>query len=188
MNLKNLCRTGNPPEWYGSVLARVTRGLLKDAVPGDFLEIGIGAGNTHTELHRAAVAASNGHPPTVLGIENLARPDIFHIDIDAIAARIYEVGSTPHILIVDSAEAIQYIRDRHLAFLFVDASHTYEDTYRDIETFGPLVVPKGVMAVHDVEQEAVMRAVTEHAHWFAESCTFPAPDPEPRMMWCGVKA
>jgi hypothetical protein len=46
--------------------------------------------------------------------------------------------------------------------LFIDTSHTYPHTLRELETWGPLVNPGGVIFLHDAYEEPVERSVREY--------------------------
>lgn len=47
-------------------------------------------------------------------------------------------------------------------FIFVDASHQYEDVYRDLVNYWPLVAEGGTMAGHDIYMDGVKRAVDKY--------------------------
>ncbi len=182
VDLKALCSPADPPEWYALVLSRIFRALIQDGITGDVLEIGLGAGRTHVQLHNAAL----GTGPRVFGVEYLAEMAKFNAGVDSIVQRVYEIGSIPHIFLMDSATAHTFMQTLRFSLIFIDGDHTYESAARDFACYLPLVVTHGVVAVHDENVQGVARAIEEHKHHFHTSVVFPAPDPKPRTMWCGV--
>ncbi len=47
-------------------------------------------------------------------------------------------------------------------FIFVDASHEYENVYSDLVNYWPLLKPGGLMAGHDIYMDGVKRAVHDY--------------------------
>lgn len=64
---------------------------------------------------------------------------------------------------LSSLEAAQKFKDNSLDFVFIDASHEYEDVKKDIEAWLPKVKPGGILAGHDYDSfwPGVVRAVNE---------------------------
>jgi predicted O-methyltransferase YrrM len=60
-----------------------------------------------------------------------------------------------------SLEAAMQFEDNSIDFVFLDASHEYEDIKADIEAWYPKVKPGGLFAGHDYEWDGVYRAVSE---------------------------
>jgi SAM-dependent methyltransferase len=65
-----------------------------------------------------------------------------------------------------SLEAVNGFEDNSLDFVFIDASHEYEDVVQDLKAWYPKVKPGGVLAGHDYypanpEWCGVLRAVNE---------------------------
>lgn len=56
-----------------------------------------------------------------------------------------------------------HIKERKIAFVYIDASHEYEDVKSDIETWWPLIRDDGILAGHDFDQThpGVIKAVEE---------------------------
>jgi hypothetical protein len=75
-----------------------------------------------------------------------------------------------------STEASKKFKDGTLKFVFLDASHEYEDVKRDIEDWMPKVKPGGILAGHDYYPEdqydwfpGVKKAVNETIEDFEQS-------------------
>ena len=51
--------------------------------------------------------------------------------------------------------------DGYFDFIFVDASHTYDDVKKDIELWAPKVRKGGCISGHDINMDSVKRAVSE---------------------------
>ena len=63
---------------------------------------------------------------------------------------------------MSSVEAASLYADNSLDFVFIDAGHTYEDCFSDIQAWLPKVKAGGTLAGHDYgSSEGVRRAVKE---------------------------
>ena len=75
---------------------------------------------------------------------------------------------------MSSKEAATKFEDSSLDFVFVDASHQYEDVCEDIDIWIPKVKSGGFLAGHDYQQSfpGVIKAVNEKINGFyvSESC------------------
>lgn len=60
-----------------------------------------------------------------------------------------------------SLAAAMHFEDNSIDFVFLDASHEYEDIKADIAAWYPKVKSGGIFAGHDYEWNGVKRAVTE---------------------------
>lgn len=58
-----------------------------------------------------------------------------------------------------SIEAANLFKDKSLEFVFIDASHEYEDVKNDINAWMPKVKPGGVLAGHDYKYEPIKKVV-----------------------------
>ena len=61
----------------------------------------------------------------------------------------------------DSAESARHIADGSLAFVFIDAGHSYENVCADIKAWCPKIKPGGIIAGHDADHEPVAKAVQD---------------------------
>jgi predicted O-methyltransferase YrrM len=66
----------------------------------------------------------------------------------------------------NAVDLAPYFTDQSLDFVFIDLSHTYEDTLREIRTYLPKIKPGGIIAGHDYHPEwpGVIKAVNEAFH------------------------
>ncbi len=62
-----------------------------------------------------------------------------------------------------SLEAVNEFQDKSLAFVFIDASHKYEDVKNDINAWYPKIKLGGTLSGHDWAWSSVRRAVEEFA-------------------------
>jgi predicted O-methyltransferase YrrM len=62
---------------------------------------------------------------------------------------------------MDSLEASKLYANKSLDFVFIDASHEYEDIKNDIIHWLPKVKIGGILAGHDMVWPGVARAVSE---------------------------
>jgi predicted O-methyltransferase YrrM len=92
--------------------------------------------------------------------------------VEAVKANLEPVSATIGTLRQEcSWEAARYYPDSSLDFVFIDASHFYEDVKRDIAAWRTKVRPGGILAGHDFCADSVMNfgvveAVTEaFEHW-----------------------
>jgi len=72
---------------------------------------------------------------------------------------------------MSSLEASRKFEDKSLDFVFIDASHEYEDVCMDIDTWKPKVKPGGFLCGHDYSDAfpGVKRAVNEKLKIFTAS-------------------
>lgn len=60
----------------------------------------------------------------------------------------------------DINEWVERLKDTKFKFIFVDASHQYENVVEDFNAWSPLVEPGGLIAFHDVNMDTVDEAIT----------------------------
>ena len=87
------------------------------------------------------------------------------IDLDkSIAMNFFKfsgMGEKIRIHETDSEEALQRIDDESLDFIFIDTYMTYEQAYRDFNSWYPKLKNGGLFSGHDWTASAVQRAVSE---------------------------
>ena len=73
------------------------------------------------------------------------------------------LGNDPRCIFLGlaSARAAEFVDDLSLDFVYIDASHEYEDVKTDILSWVPKVKVGGLVAGHDIGCEGVKRAVDE---------------------------
>jgi hypothetical protein len=79
-----------------------------------------------------------------------------------------EFGDRAKVMPMSSNEAVHFVPDASLDFVFIDADHSYEGCKRDIEMWSRKVKPGGLLSGHDYgntdfEDFGVTRAVDEFA-------------------------
>ena len=62
-----------------------------------------------------------------------------------------------------SLEAVNNFEDKSLSFVFIDASHDYENVKNDVNAWYPKMKSGGIIAGHDWNHPPVMKAVKEFA-------------------------
>ena len=62
----------------------------------------------------------------------------------------------------ESLEAAKLFRDKSLDFVFIDASHEYEDVKKDIGAWKPKIKAGGVLAGHDYQHPPIKEAIRYH--------------------------
>jgi len=91
---------------------------------------------------------------------NELRQRTFYTHVKSRFAPFYNV----HILRLNSAAAAATFPDRYFDWVYIDASHDYENVNRDLQTWWPKVKPGGHMAGHDYtpRHKDIVRAVKEN--------------------------
>jgi hypothetical protein len=93
-----------------------------------------------------------------------AKQDEYRKCAERIAA---EAGHRARVLAMPSNEAVHFVPDASLDFVFIDADHSYEGCKRDVEMWARKVKPGGLLSGHDYgntdfEDFGVTRAVDEY--------------------------
>jgi SAM-dependent methyltransferase len=136
---------------------------------GKFVEVGSWKGRGAAFL---GVEIFNSGKPIQLYCVDTWKGSIEHQDMDCIKNdSLYNefINNTKPIdsvitpLRMSSLEAAMQFEDNSIDFVFLDASHEYEDIKADIEAWYPKVKPGGLFAGHDYEWDGVRRAVDEFA-------------------------
>lgn len=68
-----------------------------------------------------------------------------------------------------SWEQAQFVGDRTLDFVFIDASHDYESVCRDLQAWIPKVKPNSLICGHDLHFPGVVKALEEHLPKYHEA-------------------
>jgi hypothetical protein len=94
-----------------------------------------------------------------------AQQDDYRKSAERVAA---EFGDRARVMAMSSNEAVHFVPDASLDFVFIDADHSYEGCKRDIEMWSHKVKPGGLLSGHDYgnkdfEDFGVTRAVDEFA-------------------------
>jgi uncharacterized Rossmann fold enzyme len=94
-----------------------------------------------------------------------AQQDGYRKSAESVAA---EFGARARVMPMSSNEAVHFVPDASLDFVFIDADHSYEGCKRDIEMWSRKVKPGGLLSGHDYgnkdfEDFGVTRAVDEFA-------------------------
>jgi SAM-dependent methyltransferase len=149
------------PELYKQAIHQV-----KDGV---FVEVGSWKGRSAAFL---GVEIINSGKPIKLYCVDTWKGSIEHQDMDCVKSdALYDefINNTKPLesviipLRLSSVAAAEQFADDSVDFVFIDASHEYEDIKADIAAWYPKVKPGGLFAGHDYNWTGVRRAVDEFA-------------------------
>lgn len=101
------------------------------------LEIGVHHGGTF----RVWKALSQ----RVIGIDAMRGTDATNFDPAVI------IGNSHDAKTLQAVE--QCLAGQPIDFLFIDGDHSYEGAQQDFETYGALVAPDGIIAIHDINED-----------------------------------
>ena len=145
---------------------------LLAAVPtaeGGILEIGSFKGRSTSILARAAALADG---ETIHAVDPMTAPSETDPDLRGAKDSLSDFRRNIETMgVSDRVELHQTFSyelaktwDKPLRLLWIDGDHTYEGTRLDIEGFGPHLVDKGIVAMHDVlhEFDGGVRVMMEH--------------------------
>lgn len=175
------------PHLFGKLLPAILSSVEAD-VQLDVLEIGTLAGHVQEHLHRSLVSFQGPQGPRrIIGVDWFKDTTSYDYELPRLFKRIYSLGGLPYILGMDSKAALRFLEGTRLAFLFIDGDHSYEGALTDIQNFVPLVVPDGLVCIHDENIVHVRRAIDESADLFSDSCVWRSSPPNEYLtMWSGV--
>lgn len=145
--------------------AAALRDAAKFAAPGVWLEIGTYCGKSTVHLatvarerdaqlvtldhHRGSEENQAGwewHDPSLVDARS-GRLDT----LPSLRRTLEDAGVEPYVnVLVATTQQVGTWWTTPLTFLFLDGNHTEEVAQHDYATFGPHVLPNGVLAVHDV--------------------------------------
>jgi predicted O-methyltransferase YrrM len=149
--------------WFG-VAAQVTLGSLVksvDHVPGRIVEIGAWEGRSTIAMANAttrivhSVDTWKGSPSDV-SHELADERDVFQRYMANIKAAT-KGNVVPHRM---DWRDYRDTDDSTVALLFIDAEHTYDEVYDNIQAFLPIMAPGGIMCGDDATHPPVWSAVT----------------------------
>lgn len=90
--------------------------------------------------------------------ENVVKENVFY---ETFLKNIEPVRNFLNPIKLPSLEAAKLYKDNSLDFIFIDASHIYENVKNDIEAWYPKLKPQGILAGHDYDCNDVAKAVNE---------------------------
>lgn len=128
-------------------------------IDGDFVELGSWRGLTTAYLATACRARKRGHVFAVDTFAGTREHNTRYKTVETIGGSTFDdfkrtitqAGAndwvTPYVGYTTEMAARH--QDRKIAFLFIDADHSYAGVKADFETWFPLVAPGGIVAFHD---------------------------------------
>jgi predicted O-methyltransferase YrrM len=149
------------------------------AVQGDFVELGAWKGLTTCYLAAACRARGHGHVYAVDTFAGTREDDTRYAAIDRYGGSTFKAFRTivhrsgfadvvtPCVGL--TTDVVEQHRSRRLAFLLIDADHSYAGVRADFEAWAPLVASGGTIVLHDyampdagvrdyVQREVISRA------------------------------
>jgi predicted O-methyltransferase YrrM len=142
--------------------------VVQHAIDGaSFVEIGSWKGRSASYM---AVEIHNSNKKIKFDCIDTWKGSVEHVDDDFVKqGTLYNeflknIEPVKHIINpirMESVQACKMYADNSLDFVFIDASHEYEDVKKDIENWLPKVKIGGVIAGHDLSSPGVKKAVIE---------------------------
>lgn len=142
------------------------RAIRKVPDGGTLVEIGVWKGKSLLFLATESIKSGKDHRIVAIdpweddgaSVGETADSDAAYADFQR---NIAPASERVEVMRTTSLEASREFADESIDFVFVDASHRYEDVLADLETWAPKVRPGGVIAGHDFHWKGVNRAVRE---------------------------
>lgn len=131
--------------WLGKSTIYLSNGIKNSGKEIKFFTIDTWKADVNDEAYRPTLVANNGY------IFELFAKNVEDCDVKDFV--------TP--LIGTSWEKAATFADESVDFVFVDASHHYEDVKRDLLAWYPKIKKGGVLAGHDYWHPPIRRALTE---------------------------
>ena len=129
--------------------------LLREAARGNVLEIGVCAGVSTAAL--------------LLGLDDKGQGHLWSIDINPRCGDLYEHPRWT--FICDDSRQVSLLDLPEIDLLFVDGDHSYATATSDLHRFSRLVVPGGLILMHDVHPSAEWLPRIKAANWYpVEEC------------------
>lgn len=150
----------NYPDLYRDMVSKFGNGSI-------FVEVGCWKGKSICFL--AVEVINSNKDITVYGVDTWKGSAVHQNNPEIINDTLYEtfmnnISPVSHIvkpIRMSSLEACKQFKDESLDFVFIDASHEYEDVKKDIDNWLKKVKPGGILAGHDYNWPDVTRAVNE---------------------------
>lgn len=127
-------------------------------VPGDVIEVGSWQGRSSSFLARAVKESGNGRFYAIDHFGgNIDKEHFYAVDGDLANLKqnfnrnMERLGlsDTVHLLDMPNTEAVNFLREGSIRFLFIDGDHTEEGVTRDIELFFPHLLPGAIVVFDD---------------------------------------
>lgn len=116
--------------------------------------MGVEIYNSGKEIRFDTVDTFKGSPA------ELTKKHKFFTEIDVFERATNHLKGLPvNIIVGYSTEIAKNYEDQSLDFVFIDASHVFEDVFADIEAWKPKVKKGGYIGGHDYDNNHVFRAV-----------------------------
>ncbi len=92
-------------------------------------------------------------------LKRMGNPDLMALFLENVDAAGVSEFVIP--LRLESIRAARCFREKSLSFVYIDASHGYDQVCADIAVWLPKIKPGGMIAGHDYDRDGVRRAVNE---------------------------
>ena len=134
---------------------------IAEQMPQDCKVCEVGIANADSVIYLTQRLVELGKNPTVYAVDNLDYGK--YIQLCTIYENIIKSGVGKYIKVIPkpSLEASEDFNDGYLDFCYIDASHLYEETKKDIKEWYKKVKDEGILAGHDFYAPEVNKAVIE---------------------------
>jgi len=131
-----------PPEreWLKDIAEQISKDFPPTPCAPLFLHIGV--------MHGGSLHCSRAGAPDAI---------LVGVDLNLSTLR----GNPQAVLLEGDSILLGWNFGSPIHFLFVDGGHDYASVKMDVEAWGRLVVPGGIMAYHDTDYHHVRRAIEE---------------------------
>jgi len=134
--------------------------IAKD-LPNDSKIVEVGVANGDSAIYLAQQIHKTGKKFKLYMVDNMDYGK--YIQMKTIYENIIKSGLGEFIEVVpyESLKAVKLFNDGFLDFVYIDSSHEYEQTKKEIATWFPKVKDGGILSGHDFCAEEVNKAVLE---------------------------